>query len=313
MDLLSDILSHMKLSGTLYFRTSFTSPWGIQVPAFEDVSRFHFVYRGRCLVRIDPSKEPILLEKGDLIIITRGAAHTLFCESDAEKHALPLDEVLEKSGFTGSGTLVYGDTGTNQHETQLVCGHFSFDKNVCHPLIDALPAYIHIKNYGESVGNWMESTLKVIGIEAGKEEPGSHIIALKMSEIIFAQALRAYLLSDGVEQPVISGFVEPRISRALGAFHKDPTLSWNIELLASTAGLSRTAFITLFNTCMLMTPMAYVTQWRMQIAQQMLLDTNVPIIEIAERSGYQSEPAFGRVFKRHFDVPPAAYRRQNAR
>jgi len=51
----------------------------------------------------------------------------------------------------------------------------------------------------------------------------------------------------------------------------------------------------------------------MQIAQQMLLETSVPIIEIAESAGYQSEPAFGRVFKRHFDIPPATYRRQQGR
>ena len=313
MDLLSDILSRMKLSGTLYFRTSFTSPWGLRVPAFENVSRFHFVHRGRCLVRIDPEKEPIQLEKGDLIIITRGAAHTLYCAAETEENALPLDKMLEESGFTGNGTLVYGEANTNSQETQLVCGHFSFDKKATHPLIEALPAHIHLQNYGESAGNWMESTLKVIGIEAGKEEPGSHIIALKMSEIIFAQALRTYLLTDGVEQPVLAGFADPRISRALEAFHQAPGLSWSVESLASIAGLSRTSFMSVFNKCMLMTPMAYLTQWRMQIAQQMLLETNVPIIEVAESTGYQSEPAFGRVFKRHFDIPPATYRRQQSR
>jgi len=313
VDLLSDILSRMKLSGTFYFRTSFTSPWGLRVPAFEKVSRFHFVHRGRCLIRIDPTEEPVQLEKGDLIIITRGAAHTLYCDPTTETLALPLDEMIEKTGFTGSGTLVYGVASENSQETQLICGHFALDKNVSHPLIDALPSYIHIKNYGESAGEWMESTLKIIGIETSREEPGSYIIALKMSEIIFTQALRAYLLTEGVQQPILAGFAEPRISKALGAFHKDPTLSWSVDTLASTAGLSRTAFMSIFNKCMLMTPMTYITHWRMQIAQQMLLETNIPIIEIAENAGYQSEPAFGRVFKRHFDIPPATYRRQRDR
>ncbi|HSM43265.1 MAG TPA: cupin domain-containing protein, partial [Afifellaceae bacterium] len=62
MDLLSDILSHMRLSGTLYFRTSFTSPWSIRVPAFRNVARFHFAHRGRCLVRISPDKDAVLRE-----------------------------------------------------------------------------------------------------------------------------------------------------------------------------------------------------------------------------------------------------------
>lgn len=310
MDLLSDILSMMKLSGTLYFRTSFTKPWGVRVPPFQSVSRFHFVHRGRCLVRIHPNEEPVQLEKGDLVIITRGVAHTLYCDPETETRALPLDQVVENSGFTGSGTLVYGESGTNQ-ETQLVCGHFAFDQNANHPLIDALPPYIHIQNYGESTGSWMENTLKIIGIEAGTEEQGSGLIALKMSEIIFTQALRTYLSTEGVKQPVLAGFTEPRISRALQAFHQNPGYSWTLEALASKAGLSRTAFVTIFNKCMSMPPMTYITQWRMQIARQMLLETTAPIIDIAENAGYQSEAALTRVFKRYFDLPPATYRREH--
>lgn len=49
--------------------------------------------------------------------------------------------------------------------------------------------------------------------------------------------------------------------------------------------------------------------WRMQLAQRLLIDSHLAIIEIAERSGYRSEAAFGRVFKRYFDTPPASYRR----
>ena len=38
LDFLSDILTKLSLQGTLYFRTSFTEPWGVQVPAFENVA-----------------------------------------------------------------------------------------------------------------------------------------------------------------------------------------------------------------------------------------------------------------------------------
>jgi AraC family transcriptional activator of mtrCDE len=47
----------------------------------------------------------------------------------------------------------------------------------------------------------------------------------------------------------------------------------------------------------------------MQVARQLLTDTNASIIDIAEDVGYQSEAAFGRVFKKHFDIAPASYRR----
>ena len=60
---------------------------------------------------------------------------------------------------------------------------------------------------------------------------------------------------------------------------------------------------------MAMTPIHYITQWRMQLARQMLIDTNDTVIAIAENTGYQSEAAFGRVFKKTFSIAPVAYRK----
>lgn len=309
MDFLSDILSRLQLSGTLYFRTSFTSPWSIRVPEYENVARFHFAHKGRCLVRIKPQEPPVLLEQGDLIIITRGAAHTLFCDPTTEEPAAKLETVIEESGFNGSGALVYGEYGTH-HETQLICGHFAFDKDAKNLLIEALPSHIHIKNYGEAAGGWMESTLKVIGNEAGREKMGSNLIALKLSEIIFTQAVRTYLETLDEEIPVLSGFADRNISRALAAVHKNPEKSWTLEQLATIAGMSRTSFASRFMKCMSITPLAYITYWRMQIARQQLATTDEPIISVSETAGYKSEAAFSRVFKKHLGLAPASYRRE---
>lgn len=309
MDLLSDILSQLQLTGTLYFRTSFTSPWSVRVPAFAQVARFHFAYRGRCLVRIDPDQPPVLLDQGDLIIITRGASHTLFCDPTTEGQAVQLDQVVAESGFNGHGTLVYGEPGTH-HEAQLICGHFAFDSEMQHPLLDGLPDFIHIANYGQSAGSWMEGTLKIIGSEAGRENLGSDLIALKLSEIIFAQALRTYIESDENIAGNLSGFADPVIAKALRAIHDSPAYPWTLEELASRAGVSRTLLANRFNQQLHITPLGYITQWRMQLARRQLTTTRRPIIDIAETVGYHSEAAFGRVFKKYFAQGPATYRRR---
>ena len=307
VDLLSDILSKLQLKGTLYFRTSFTSPWSVGVPQFENVARFHFALKGRCLIRIEADKPPVFLEQGDLVIITRGAAHTLYCDPKTENPAMMVDEVVQKSGFTGVGALVYGEFGTD-HETQLVCGHFAFDPGAHHPLIDALPSHILIKNYGEASGTWLEHTLKVIGAEVGHEHLGSNLIALKLSEIIFAQALRAYLAAEGANTPVLAGFAEPHIARTLTAIHKSPGDAWPLERLSKIAGLSRTAFSNRFLQCTTMTPLEYLTNWRMQIARKQLTTTNEPIVKIAELVGYHPEAAFSRVLKKYHSLAPGTYR-----
>ena len=226
VDILSDILALLKLTGTLYFRTSFTAPWSIKVPSFESVSRFHYAHQGRCFVRVEGAAKPVFLEQGDLIIITRGASHTLYCTPETENLALELDDVIARSGYDGSGTLVYGNFGTN-HETQLVCGHLSFDRKVDHPVLQALPTHIHIRRYGEVAGPWLESTLSVIGAEAGRGNFGGDLIATKLSEIIYAQALRTYLTADGAEKPVLDAFRDPSVARALEAIHAKPDHPWS--------------------------------------------------------------------------------------
>ena len=310
MDLLSNILHVMKLTGTLYFRTSFTSPWGVEVPAFENVSRFHYVHRGRCFAQVAGQDREILLEQGDLIIVTHGARHVL--SDPVQVDVKTVDQVVEQSGFNGHGALVFGGPDTG-HETQLICGHFAFDQGANHVLLDALPSYVHIKDYGKVSPDWLNDTLKIIGAEVGYDHLGSDLIALRLTEIIFTQAIRCYLAGEGKHQRGLAGFADARIRQALEAMHKNPAKPWSVNSLAKVAGLSRTKFADRFNELIDNTPLNYLTAWRMQLARRLLSDTNLPIIEVATRSGYQSEASFSRVFKRHFDLPPAGFRRSLAR
>lgn len=310
MDLLSDILNVMKLSGTLYFRTAFTAPWGLDVPAFENVSRFHYVHRGRCFAQVEGHREAVCLEQGDLVIITRGTRHTLSDPVDVA--ARTVEQVVAQSGFSGRGALVYGGADAG-HETQLICGHFAFDPGASHVLLDALPLYLHLKEYGKESPGWLDDTLRIIGAEAGRDQLGSDLIALKLSEIIFTQALRSYLATEGQQRRGLAGFADKRIRQALQAIHEDPARPWSVDSLARIAGLSRTAFSNRFNELIASTPLGYLTAWRMQLARRLLAETDLPIIEVATRSGYQSEASFGRIFKRHFDLPPAGFRRQQLR
>lgn len=308
LDLLSHILTNLSMQGTLYFRTSFTKPWGVAVPNYENVARFHFAHRGSCLVHVEGTDTIVDLAQGDLVIIPHGAPHSLYCGHEPEKTVLPLDAVLEKSGYDGAGVLVYGGQETYS-ETQLVCGHFSFDPNSRHVLLDRLPPYIHLKNYGESAGRWMEATLRMIGEEAGRTRLGGDLIALKMSEAILAQAIRSFIEGDEATERGLGAFSDKNLSRALDAFHKAPTDSWTVETLAQSAGMSRTSFAVQFQKTMDMTPLEYVTRWRMELAKKVLQEPGASLTEAAESAGYSSDSSFTRVFKKETGMTPAKFRK----
>jgi AraC-like DNA-binding protein len=58
-----------------------------------------------------------------------------------------------------------------------------------------------------------------------------------------------------------------------------------------------------------MAPLRYVAQWRMQLSERLLVETDESLASIAARVGYESEFAFSRAFKRHRSVAPGAFRR----
>ena len=55
--------------------------------------------------------------------------------------------------------------------------------------------------------------------------------------------------------------------------------------------------------------MAYLADWRLELAAEGLRTASRSVLQIAAAVGYESEAAFNRAFKRRFGQPPAQYRR----
>jgi len=53
----------------------------------------------------------------------------------------------------------------------------------------------------------------------------------------------------------------------------------------------------------------YLTRWRLTVAAQRLRSERASLASIAAKSGYDSEAAFNRAFKRELGTTPAAWRR----
>jgi transcriptional regulator GlxA family with amidase domain len=61
-----------------------------------------------------------------------------------------------------------------------------------------------------------------------------------------------------------------------------------------------------------MTPMHYVTHWRMQRALDDLSSGSRSVAALAEKYGYGSEVSFRKAFKKHIGKGPGAARRESA-
>jgi len=175
-------------------------------------------------------------------------------------------------------------------------------------IFERLPPYLHIAGYGETVGPWFADTLRMLGNEADQGHPGGDLIALRLSEIILAQALRRYLQGSEAQESALAGFTDPFLARALAAMHEDPARDWKVSDLAHEAGLSRSGFASRFAETLGVTPMVYLTRWRMQVAREALAKHGVSVGKAAELAGYASEAAFSRAFKAELGAPPSHFR-----
>lgn len=306
MDVLSDILATLRLHGTLYFSTEFTSPWGVRVPHHRRVARFHLVTRGATWVRVTPADELIRLEAGDMVLIPHGAEHVL---SDApETPSLSVDEVVQAAGFTGAGALVYGgeDDGA---PTRLVCGHFEFEEGFEHPFLAQLPGALVIRWEDAVAGSPLEDAFRFITREVQDGRPGHEVVVQRLSEVLFVQAIRFWADETEHTQGILAALADPGLGRALAAIHDDPAGRWTLESLARRAAMGRSHFAERFRDVVGETPHNYVTLWRMQKARALLAESRLSMERVARSVGYDSAASLSRVFKKVVGESPGAYRR----
>lgn len=102
------------------------------------------------------------------------------------------------------------------------------------------------------------------------------------------------------------------VARALDAMKADPARRWTVSALARICGLSRAAFARRFTRALGVSPLRWLTEHRLRLAQERLRETDLTLAAIAAELGYTSEFAFAKAFKRLFGIAPGLFRRRVA-
>ena len=313
MDVLSDILDLLQLRGTLYFRTAFSPPFAVAVPALGQTARFHLAVQGYCSVIVE-QEHVVRLEPGDLIVIPKGSAHVLSDEPDRAPAAL--EEVLQRAGYNGEGVLTYcgepsqaEETGS---ETKLICGHLDFAPSAEHPLLRALPPYLLITAERRARAPWLDELMRLIIRQMFAETPGVKASVIRLTEALFIEVIRTSADEDPALRDLLEALGDPRIGRALSLMHRALEQDWTLDRIAREVGMSRSRFAERFQDLMGCAPMSYLSDLRLQKAMNLLTGSLDPIQRIAGQVGYQSPAAFSRAFTSRFGQSPSDIRRATA-
>jgi AraC-like DNA-binding protein len=192
----------------------------------------------------------------------------------------------------------------------MVCGAVRFDHQAAQYLVKLLPRRIILEAWSSPRMNWIQSTLRLMAVEAEQLRPGGETLVTRLADILVIQAIRSWITEDPAAQTGWLGALQDKqIGRALLLIHRDPARVWTVASLAAEVAMSRSAFAVRFAELVGQSPMQYVAQWKMHIALTGLKEEDAPLSDLAGRLGYQSEAAFSRAFKRVIGFSPGAVRR----
>ncbi len=298
-DALNEILAGVRLGASVYFQRDFNAPWAMEI-ADTGYAQFHIVTRGLCVVEF--SSERIELGAGDVLLFPHGTRHVLADEPGRAPVAGPdamASFATDQPHFASGGRA-----------TRVICGHYRYRMRPAHPLIEALPDVIHLKSGFSGSRNSIKQVLDLIIEETRQGDPGGGIAAERLAEILLIFVLRAYAKSNAGQTGLMAAIADRRLSRVVVQIHRDYAKPLSLGDLARTAGMSRSGFAREFRLKTGLTPIDYLTKWRLYSAGDLLQSCDFPINQIAAKTGYSSDIAFSRAFKREYSISPSQYRRQ---
>jgi AraC family transcriptional regulator, alkane utilization regulator len=314
VDALSELLRAIRLSGAAFIDAELSAPWSVQTPPPIDIAKrfaaksgriipYHLVAQGGCWVELD-GEAPLRIEAGEAVMFPSGDIHVLSSERGLRPMRITTDAVVR---LTRPDSIASARFGCEGAVTRLVCGFFACDEAISENLIAKLPRRLHCKSAVDGVARALSQSVHSL---RHSSRPGAAAVVGKLSELLFVDAVRAYIEALPELAGWLAGLKDQQLGRALALFFSLPDAAWTLESIAAEVGISRTALADRFLRCTGMAPMQFLAQWRMRMSADALAMTDRAIKSVAESAGFNSTEAFSRAFKRQFGRPPAQWRRE---
>lgn len=309
MDPLSDLLRVVRLDGAYFYSVEAADPWRSETVAAGELSprilqaaehliSYHIVTSGRCYGGLI-GEEPVELVAGDVIVFPHGDAHVM-----SSGRGGPGGQIVRSAPTRYPFTVLYGDHGPRT--TSIVCGFLGCDRRPFNPLLAALPRQLHMRGVS---GAWLGDFIRQMSDESRRGRPGAEGVLTRLAELMFIEVLRRHLdeIPPG-HTGWLAGLRDELVGRALTLLHGRPGHPWTLDELARESASSRSNLTKRFTLLVGQPPMQYLTQWRMQVAANLLAQSATKVAGIGAEVGYDSEAAFSRAFKKATGLAPGAWR-----
>ncbi len=308
MDAVSSILDGHRTRGAFLLRCVMEPPWSVCIADQAAVALLVQVHGHAYVVR--EGAEPIFLRSGDVAVLKGPAPYvladdpqtspTVVVEPGQQCRSLNDEDVPVTFG---PGSRFWGNAVDGS--CAFVTGTYELPSQVTGRLLDHVPDVMVVRG-----SDCDAPVVRLLVEEFDREAPGQDAVLDRLVDLVLIHAFRTWFAADTANAPAWwRAHDDPVVASALRLIHDHPDQPWTLESLAAEVAVSRATLARRFVDLVEQPPIAYLAEWRLSMAADLLRDTKSPVQLIARQVGFANPFAFSTAFKRRFGVAPRPYRR----
>ena len=310
---LTDALARLRLEGAVFLRAEYHEPWAYESltafdtakilrPDSDRVILFHVVASGACWVSIDDG-EKHWATAGDVIVLPYGDQHRMGGVDDADY--VSIAQILAMPPWRTMPVIKHGKGGDR---TDVVCGYLHSHDPLFDPHLRVFPPVFVVRPPDGPAADFVRANVTYALERTEASEDGSVVLS-RLPELLLVEVLRLHLASaPAADEGWLAALNDEVLRPALSALHSHPERQWTVAELARESAVSRSVLDARFREVLGRSPIRYLTEWRMHLAEDLLATTDLGVGTIARRVGYDAEEAFSRAFKRAHGQSPSIWR-----
>jgi AraC-like DNA-binding protein len=310
-----DAVQGLHVAGAIFLRAEYREAWAYESltgPATAQILRpgsdrlvlFHVVASGTCWVTVDDG-EKHWATAGDVIVLPYGDQHRMGGVEDAP--SVPLMSLMEAPPWLRLPVIRHGPV--KGRRTDVICGFIHSEDPLFDPRLRVFPRVFVVRPATPAAAGWVQANIAYALDQAAASPLGPDAVPSRLPELLLVEVLREHLrTAPAVDEGWVAALHDPVLRPALAELHRDPARRWSVDELARAAATSRTRLDARFREVLGRSPIRYLTEWRLHLAQELLATTDLSVAAVARRVGYDAEEAFSRAFRRAYGEPPGAWR-----
>ncbi|HEV7723326.1 MAG TPA: AraC family transcriptional regulator [Iamia sp.] len=317
MDAVSSLLDGPRARRAFLLQVVMQPPFNIRIEDEAPLSLIAVTHGPVVLVDIDTGLA-VTLAAGD-VALARGPDHYLIADqADTEVQVVikPGQVCTTPDGVDVKvadvlGTRTWGSaTGEAGRATEggatvaMIVGTYERAGEVSRRLLEALPALAVVRS-----GPATQPLVDLLAGEIVRDEPGQEAVLDRLLDLLLVTTVRTWFAGPEADTPAwYRANDDPVVGHALRLLHQEPAAPWTVASLARQVGVSRATLARRFAEEVGETPMAYLTEWRLALAADLLREPGATVAGVAHQVGYSTGFALSAAFSRVRGVSPSEHR-----